>query len=421
MHDGISNESTQTAGDGELFSLFFTPEGTADPNPHYHRLRDLAPVHRSGTGVMFLTRYDDCREVLRDNRFGKSMSPDPPLIGNADPELVAYRTRLLEQRASGPSSMLFLNPPDHTRQRGLVSRVFTPKRVEQMRADIGVLAEECFDAMAEAGSADALELLGFPLPAAVVGKLIGVPREDWPSFRTLVSTAAVTLEPSATLADLKAAEASYGQMFAYFVDLVAERQARPQDDLLSAMLAVADGDDTLSPEECIATCLLLFSAGFETTTNLIGNGLGALFRNPDQLSRLWADPSLVPSAVEEMLRWDSPVQLDARAALEPADIAGEAVAEGQRVFTLLGAANRDPAHFVDPDRFDVGRDDGPPLSFASGIHFCLGANLARAEGQEVFAGLIRRFASIELDGDLVQRPRMTLRGYQAVPVRVNPR
>lgn len=412
---------SQAAGDAELFSLFFTPEGMADPNPHYHRLREVAPVHRSGTGVIFLTRYDDCREVLRDNRFGKAMTPDPPLVGDPDPELIAYRARIATARTSGPTSMLFLNPPEHTRQRGLVSRVFTPRRVEQMRADIAELAEECFDAMAAAGEFDALELLGFPLPVAVVGKLVGVPREDWPSFRSLVAAAAVSLEPSATLAQLQAAEAAFAQTYAYFAELVVERQARPQDDLLSALLAVVDGDDTLSPEECIVVCLLLFSAGFETTTNLIGNGLGALLRHPDQQARLWSEPTLVPSAVEEILRWDSPVQLDARTALVPADVQGVPVEEGQRVFTLLGAANRDPAHFADPDRFDIARADGPPLSFASGIHYCLGANLARAEGQEVFAGLIRRFATIELAGELVQRPRLTLRGFNAVPVRVRPR
>ena len=182
-----------------------------------------------------------------------------------------------------------------------------------------------------------------------------------------------------------------------------------------------DAGDRLSEPEVIVVAMLLFAAGFETTTNLIGNGTAALLRNPDAMARLWDDPGLLPTAVEEMLRWDSPVQLDVRTALEPADLAGEPVAVGTNVVTLLGAANRDPSHFTDPDRFDVARDEGPPMSFASGIHYCLGANLARAEGQEVFAALRERCRSIELDGPLVRRHRMTLRGFQAVPVRVTPR
>ncbi len=314
--------------------------------------------------------------------------------------------------------MLFLNPPDHTRQRRLVSRAFTPRRVEQMRATIGDLAERCVDRLAEAGEGDLLDLVGFPLPVAVIGAMVGVPEADWPMFRSLITASAVAIEPGASVDDLKAAEVSNEQIGEYFQALVDERRRSPQDDLLSDLIRVEEEGDQLSEGEVIVVATLLFAAGFETTTNLIGNGMGALLRNPDQMARLWDDESLLPTAVEEMLRWDSPVQFDVRTALEPAEVAGEAVEVDARVVTLLGAANRDPAHFSDPERFDVSRDEGPPMSFASGIHYCLGANLSRAEGQEVFGALRRRFASIELAGELVQRPRTTLRGYQAVPVRV---
>jgi cytochrome P450 len=413
--------SVQQRGDEVLGSLFFTPEGIADPTPSYHRLRELAPVHHSGTGTIFLTRFDDCNEILRDNRFGKGNRDTGVGLPSADPEAAAYRAEQRRQMGDQPQSMLFLDPPDHTRQRRLVSRAFTPRRVEQMRERIADLAHGCVDRLADARQGDLLDLVGFPLPVAVIGAMVGVPEADWPRFRSLITTGAVGIEPTASVEDLRAAEAANQETWDYFVDLVAERRARPQDDLLSDLIAVEESGDQLAEDEIIIVAILLFAAGFETTTNLIGNGMGALLRNPAEMERLWGDESLLPTAVEEMLRWDSPVQFDVRTALQDANVAGGPVPEGTQVVTLLGAANRDPLHFVDPDRFDVGRDEGTPMSFASGIHFCLGANLARVEGREVFRALRDRFAAIELDGELVQRPRTTLRGYEAVPVRVTPR
>jgi cytochrome P450 len=247
---------------------------------------------------------------------------------------------------------------------------------------------------------------------------VGVPEQDWPMFRSLITRSAVGIEPTATIEELRDGEQANIDTWDYFVELVAERRARPQDDLLSDLLAVEEAGDQLTEAEVIVGTILIFAAGFETTTNLIGNGTGALLRNPAEMDRLWSDADLLPTAVDEMLRWDSPVQFDMRRALQPAEVAGEPVDAGTTVVTLLGAANRDPAHFQDPDRFDVGRAEGTPMSFASGIHYCLGANLARAEGQEVFGAMRDRFRSIELAGELVQRPRTTLRGYEAVPVRV---
>jgi len=403
-----------------LIELFLTHEGHQDPHSRYRELHELAPVHQSGSGDVVLCRYDDCRALLRDDRFGKNLQPRG-VPGAEDPAAMEFRRQRAEELADAPVSMLLLNPPDHTRIRSLVNRAFTPRRVEQLRGHIEALAEECFDAMAEARDLDLLDALGFPLPVAVIGELVGVPRADWPHFRYLMSYATLTLETGATVEELEVAERCGREAWHYFVELVAEKRRHPADDLLSAMIEVSDGDgDRLGEGELIAQANLMFAAGFETTTNLIGNGVAALLRNPDQLELLRTRPDLVPSATEEMLRYDSPVQIDARSALEPAEVKGIECDTGARVITLLGAANRDPTHWQDPDRFDVTRDEGPPMSFASGIHYCLGANLARAEGQVVVAGLLRRFRHMEITADLVNRQRLTLRGYERIPMRVVP-
>ena len=411
------------SADEAVANIFLSADGLDDPSPLYRHLRETAPVHHSASGAIFLTRYDDCREVLRDNRLGKSDTPGGNLLLSGDDEARTVRQEQLDRAktAKRATSMLFLNPPDHTRQRALVSRAFTPRRVEQLRASIRTLADTMVDEFVEAGGGDLLEALAFPLPVAVIGTMVGVPPADWPQFRSLITASAGGLEPTASADDLRAAEKSGEQVRDYFAELLAERKARPQDDLLSDLIQVEEAGDSLSEGEVIAVSILLFAAGFETTTNLIGNGMGALLRHPEQMRKLWSDPSLLPTAVDEVLRWDSPVQLDGRTVLEPAEIAGEPVEVGTRVVTLLGAANRDPAQFSDPETFDVTRSEGPPMSFASGIHYCLGANLSRAEGQEVFGALIERCAGIELAGDLVRRNRMTLRGFESVPVTVTGR
>ncbi len=409
--------------DAVIARLFFSDEGIDDPVPLYRHLRHHAPVHRSATGAVFLSRFEDCRRILRDNHFGKASRDGGQLVPDSDPEATRFRAEQLERAAARrqPRSMLFLDPPDHTRQRQLVQRAFTPKRVEQLRASIRRLADDAVDRVVDARRCDLLELLAFPLPVAVIGTMVGVPEADWPRFRALITTSAAGVEPGAGIDDLRAAERSNAEVWSYFADLARERRTRPRDDLLSDLLEVEDGGDQLSEGEVIAVAILLFAAGFETTTNLIGNGMGALLRHPDQMAALWADPARTPGAVEEMLRWDSPVQLDVRTALVPTHFDGDAVERGGRFVTLLGAANHDPARFTDPDRFDIARDEGAPLSFAAGIHHCLGANLARAEATEVFASLVERCASVELDGELRRRPRMTLRGYRSVPVSVTPR
>ena len=419
----ISTPEEQQIGDEYLLNLFLTPEGIANPAPWYKKLREDMPIYQSSNGAIFLSRFDDCQSVFRDNRFGKGDQSGPGgsmLPREESPEVVAFRIEVNEARTQTSPSLLFLDPPDHTRLRGLVNRAFTPRRIEDMRMSIRDLTEECLDELAEESGGDAMEILGF-LPVNVIGELVGVPRADWNYFRPLVNDGVANLEASPTLEELKASHAAFTEMGEYFRQLLHERKKNPKNDLISALIEVEESGDRISEDEVVSTVILLFAAGMETTQNLIGNGLAALFQHHDQYRLLWDNPDLVPSAVEEMLRWDSPVQLDGRTALEKTEIDGIQIEEGQSVVTLIGAANRDPEKFEDPDNFLVRRDEGPPLSFASGIHYCLGANLARAEGQEIFSGLIRRFSTIQQAGELEQRGRMTLRGFKTVPVSVTER
>ncbi len=416
-----ADPSMQQAADAVLFNVFGSAQGLHDPNPFYRELREAAPVHISGFGGVVLSRYDDCRSVLRDNRFGNGRGGPDAAFGSVAAEALAYRRKMEANRAHQPQSMLRLDPPDHTRQRGLVSRAFTPRRVEGLRERIATLADERLEALAEAGTGDAMTLLAEPLPVSVISEMLGVPQDDWPDIRSHVTDAVQSLEPSAGVEELKAAEAGFRELYDYFTDLIAERRENPGDDLLTGLIQARDENDALSEGEILAVANLLFAAGAETTTNLIGNGLNALFNHPEQMDKLWADPELVPSTIDEVLRYDSPVQIDGRTCLEPAEVFGVRFAEGDRVLTLLGAANRDPEHFDDPDSFEIGRRGEPVMSFGSGIHYCLGANLARVEGQEVFAGLIRRFSAIEPAGKRPYRRRLVLRGLESCPIAVTSR
>lgn len=398
------------------------PDAVADPHAYYRALHEQAPVHRielptTGDVLWVLSRYDDCKAVLASHAFGKSddqMRRAGGMLGQdlSDVDVNPDRVR----------PMLFLNPPDHTRIRGLVSRAFTPRRVEALRARIDELVAGILDGLRGGGDVELLDVLGFPLPVAVIGELVGVPREDHARFRTLVRDGAASLELNADAEVMKRANEAVGEMAEYFDHLIAVRRADPRDDLLSSLIAVEDAGDRIRHDELIANVILLFAAGFETTTNLIGNGTVALLQHPDQLARVQADRSLLPSMVEEILRFESPVQIDGRSALVDTELPdGTPVPEGQTVITLLGAANRDPARFPHPDTFDVARADNQPLSFAWGIHHCLGAGLARVEGQCTFGGLFDRFAGFELlDPEPRWRRGLTLRGLESLHVRLTP-
>lgn len=393
----------------ELLRRIVTDPGViADPYPLLAELRETSPVHRLGfADYWILTRFEDCRAVLRDQRLGK---PEP---GDVVPSLRGTASR----DAGGDRSMLFLNPPDHTRIRSLVSRAFTPRRVQGLRTSIEAMTGELLDDLAATGGGDLMARLAFPLPANVIGELVGIPRSERDWLRPLILDLAATLEPGRDPADAERARVSRDEVRDYLVGLIDRRRAEPADDLLSGLIAAADGSDRLTQGEMVMSVILIYGAGFETTTNLIGNMVLTLLRHPDQLARLRADRSLVPAAVEEVLRYEPPVQVDSRYAFEDIEIAGNLVRKGFVVMTLLGAANRDPAIIEDPDRFDVGRREIPLLSFSSGIHYCLGASLARLEGQVVLEGLLDRFGTWSaLEERPPFKPRLTLRGPARLPV-----
>jgi cytochrome P450 len=366
----------------------FLPEFHADPYPFYRRLREQAPVHQTPMGFWVLTRYEDCVTVLRDPRFGREEFQQmlSSVYGGEESDRL-------------PRSMLFRDPPDHTRLRGLVSKAFTPRTIEQLRGHIQEIVDRLVGRALAQGGMDVIEDLAYPLPVTVICEMLGVPVNDHASIRGWSSDIARSLDAIGLRVDESIVErgrVARRALADYFRALVPERRARPRADLLSGLLAAEEQGDKLSEPEVIAMCLLLFIAGHETTVNLIGNGTLALLRHPEQLARLQAEPGLVPNAIEELLRYDSPVQRTARITTEDVEIAGHAIAKGVMVVTALGAANRDPAQFPEPDRLDVARKDPRHISFGYGIHFCLGAPLARVEGQLALGTLLRRAPGLTL-------------------------
>ena len=384
------------------------PAVLSDPYPLFHRLRTEDPVHwEADLEFWALTRYADAVYALREDSLLSSAIHDSPRPGGVG--------------LSSARWFVFLDPPRHTRLRALVHSAFTPQVVEGLRARIQAIVDELLDRAAEAGRLDLIADLGFPLPAIVIAELLGVPAEDRAQFRAWSADLAAAGGLVRMAADgaerLSRARAGGAALNAYFRDIIRERRRAPRDDLVSRLTGVQSAEGTLSEEELVDTCALLLFAGHETTTNLIGNGMLALLRHPDELSRLRADPSLIGPAVEELLRYDSPVQMRVRVARETVEIGGRRIAKGQRVLILVGAANRDPARFPDPDRLDIARPDNRHLAFGHGIHFCTGAPLARLEGAIAIRRLLRRFPRLELTTDqLAWRETLTLRALNALPV-----
>jgi len=410
---------TDTAADELLASTILTDEGRQDPYPAYAQLRETVGRWRTGTGSVVLTRYDECLEVLRHPKLGRAEADmDLPLTIAGNDRRVSDNT----------STMLLLNPPDHTRIRGLVSRAFTPRRVEELRGTITDLLGPVLDRFAAHGGGDVMAELAVPYPVAVISELLGVPKEGNEHIRPLVRASTALIDPASDAATTAAGEAAVMELAGYFAELVEVKRATPDDRLLSALIQVEEAGDRLSMEELIANTILLYAAGFETTSNLIGNGLRLLLQHPEQLDRLRAEPSLQGPAILEMLRADSPVQMNVRVALEGVDLFGEHHPRGASFIVLQGSGNHDEAVYPDGEQLDVARyaaGEAPqPLSFGWGAHHCLGAHLARAEGEIVFAALLERFRTIELDdralatGTTVFRPSFTLRGLESLPVRV---
>ncbi|HKW92552.1 MAG TPA: cytochrome P450 [Methylomirabilota bacterium] len=385
------------------------PEFVADPYPTYHRLRAEDPVHHSPLGFWVLTRYADVIAMLRD----------PRLVKEPIAAFVAQRFGMTVPPGLG-LSMLDRDPPDHTRLRGLVSKAFTPKALERLRPHIQQIVDGLLAQVEARGEMDLIEEFAYPLPVRVICEMLGVPVADHERFKhwgldVARGLDAIMLPPDSEVA--KRSMAGRHGLSEYFRELIAERRAAPREDMLSALIAAEEAGDKLNNDELLATCILLLVAGHETTVNLIGNGTLALLRHPDQLRRLREQPGLIGSAVEELLRYDGPVQRTARIPSADVTIGGQVIPKGEMVMPFLGAADRDPTQFPDPDRLDIGRTDNRHIAFGLGVHFCLGAPLARMEGQIAINTLVQRMPKLALATDKPEfRQSLTLRGLQTLPV-----
>ena len=387
------------------------PAFIADPYPFYHRLRETAPVFKTPMGFWLLSRHEDIALSLRDRRFGKDFA------GSIQRKYGA--NRMNEPAIANLShTMLVVDPPDHTRLRSLVTKAFTARRVADMRVRIRKLVDEQLDRVADKGEMDVIRDIAHRLPVIVICDMLGIPEEHRGAFLVGSNVSGRLLDP-VPLSDEELAKANVGTEAGnvYFDQLCDLRRRDPQDDLTTELVRAEEAGDRLTAEELRSNIGLLFGAGHETTTNLIGNGLLALHRQPDQWERLKADPSLIPNAIEELLRFDSSVQMTGRATLTEVEIGGVTLPAGESVVQLLGAANRDPAQYADPDRLDVGRQNIRMMSFGGGIHHCLGAQLARLEGELVFTALVERFPNLELpEKDTpAWRQNFTLRGLTKLP------
>jgi pimeloyl-[acyl-carrier protein] synthase len=384
------------------------PEFVADPYPTYQRLRAEEPVHHSPLGFWVLTRYEDVVASLRDQR----------LIKEPIASFVAARFGMTVP-AMG-LSMLDRDPPDHTRLRSLVSKAFTPRVVEGLRPRIQEIVDGLLARGEAKGSIDLIEEFAYPIPVNVICEMLGVPVEDHEQFKGWSLDIArgldlIMMGPDSELG--KRSVAARHGLAEYFRGLIAQRRAAPRSDMLSGLIAAEEAGDKLSENELLATCILILIAGHETTVNLIGNGTLALLRHPDQLRRLRENPTLIGTAVEELLRFDGPVQRTARIPSEDIVIGGHKIPAGDMVMPFIGAADRDPAHFAEPDRLDLGRTENRHVAFGLGIHFCLGAPLARVEGQIALNTLVQRFPKLALATDTPEfRQSLTLRGLKSLPV-----
>jgi cytochrome P450 len=390
------------------------PAFIANPYPAFRILRETTPVWRSPFGRTFLTRYDDSSLLMRDRRLSKDYSEPEALIRRFGP------TAMREPAVVELSHMMLMrDPPDHTRLRGLVTKVFTARRIEEMRTGIQAITDRLLNKVVGAGEMDAIRDLAFPLPVLVICELLGIPEDDRARFVTASASGAALLNPvPPTRAELDRANESTIATGAYFETLFEQRRKEPRDDLLTRLVQAEEAGDQLTIEELRANVTLLFAAGHETTVNLIGNGIWSLLGNPSQWATIRGNPAVTPNAVEEILRFESPVQAVSRTVTEPIEFGGIEFNKGELVVALIGAANRDPAIFPDPDRFDVTRAGLRPLSFGGGIHFCIGAQLARIEAEVVFSTLLRRMPDLTLaEGATSQwRASFTLRGLTTLPV-----
>ncbi len=396
--------------------LGFAPDDLgfiAHPYGVYERLRDEAPVHyHAETDHWLVSRYQDVDSLLRDRRFGRTYlhKTTHKDMGRL-PEPAAHEPfyRLIR------SGILDMEPPDHTRVRRLVAKAFTPRMVGSLREPIQRMTDGLIDAVE--GVFDLISSIAEPLPVAVIAELLGVPESDRPLLRPWSADICGMYELNPTEDAAQIAVKASEEFSAYLRSLAAERRARPREDLISAMASVIDDGERLTEDELVGTCVLLLNAGHEATVNVTGNGWWTLFRNPSALARLRSEPSLIPSAVEELMRWDTPLQMFERWVLEDFQIHGVTVPRGAELGLLFGSANRDPSVFENPDALDITREPNPHLTFGAGIHFCLGAPLARLELTTSFATVLKRLPRLELVEEPSWKPSYIIRGLESLLVR----
>ena len=387
----------------------FSAAMARNPYPIYAELRARAPVHRNRLlDAWVLSRHADVDAVLRDfRRFSNDQRKRDP----------ARRRRSTLPQIPYPT-ILFLDPPDHTRLRALVNKAFTPKAVADLEPRIRRMTRTLLDAAADPNGFDLMETLANPLPVMVIADMLGVPVEDRAQFREWSNRRARILEPTVSRREFRIAEEASKSLDEYFLSIIKARRIVPRDDIISALIQVEEAGDRLTEGEMLGLLRLLLVAGNETTTNLIGNGMLALLRHPEQLRALREDPGRIPAAVEELLRFDSPVQASLRLVLEDCEVNGIPLRRDDNVLLLNGAANHDPAVFDHPERLDIGRRENNHVAFGRGIHFCLGAPLARLEGRIAIEVLLERYPSLRLMSDRPAfRNSIVLRGLKALPVR----
>lgn len=383
-----------------------------DPYPTLAALRRRHPVRwDEETGMFLAFDYQTCNAVLRDRRLGRLWRDREPVAEFAAFNLI-HRNALLE-----------MEPPDHSRTRRLMSAHFTRGRSEALGDRVGEIANRLADAIADTGAdggpVDLISTFAQRLPVEVIGELLGIPAADRPRLAPWSHAIVKMYEPNPTDAQRTAAESAAAEFTEYLTTQIADRRRTPGDDLISALVEVkSKDDDRLSEAELITNAILLLNAGHEASVNVIGNGTLALLRHPNQWATLCAEPEVITTAIEEFIRYDAPLQLFERTATKPVNLGTVVVQPGQKVATLLGAANRDPAAFRDPDTFDIRRRDNPHVGFGAGIHFCLGAPLARVELRQAFGVLTRRFPHLALAGEPVRRPEFVIHGLSALPVTI---
>ena len=391
------------------------PAFVAHPYDAYAALREGPRAqYDPRTDRWLVPRHADVDALLRDRRLGRTylhVATHAEMGRPAEPPEHAPFWRVIR------SGMLDVEPPDHTRLRRLVSRAFTPRTVERLRGTVQEIADRLVDDALEQGEFDLLSTIAEPLPVTVIAEMLGVPAADRHRLRPWSADICGMYELDPSEATAAAAVRACEEFGDYLVALSRERRARPQDDLVTALTQVVDDGDVLSEDELVGTCVLLLNAGHEATVGVTGNGWWSLFRTPDQLARLRADPSLLPTAVEELMRFDTPLQMFERWVLEDLEIGGVPVPRGAELGLLFGSANRDPEVFEEADALDVGRDPNPHVSFGAGVHFCLGAPLARLELQTSFETVLRRLPRLELVEEPTWRPGYVIRGLQALQVR----